>query len=131
MITMRKKLMFSAVTFMALAAAAPALADDKGGHQKLQFPVPAATYKQHVDARQAKMKEHIEKRIASLPADQQKEARAKMDAKIAAVNAEVAKAIADGTVTKEEAANVRAAGGHAGHGGHCDGKKGEKGEKKS
>lgn len=47
-----------------------------------------------------------------------------MDAKVAAVNAEVAKAIADGTVTADEAAKVRAAGG--GHGGHCDGKKGEK-----
>jgi hypothetical protein len=117
MMTMRKKLMFSAVTFMALAAAAPAFADDKGGHQKLQFPVPAATFKQHVEARQAKMKEHVEKKIASLPADQQKEARAKMDAKVAAVNAEVAKAIADGTVTKDEADKVRAAGG--GHGGHC------------
>ena len=117
MTTMRKKLMFSVVTFMALAAAAPAFADDKAGHQKLQFPVPAATYKQHVDARQAKMKEHMEKKIASLPAAEQKEARAKMDAKVAAVNAEVAKAIADGTVTKEEAEKVRAAGG--GHGGHC------------
>jgi hypothetical protein len=117
MTTMRKKLMFSAVTFMALAAAAPAFADDKGGHQKLQFPVPAATYKQHVDAKQAKIKEHMEKKIASLPAAEQKDARAKMDAKLAAMNAEVAKAIADGTVTKEEADKVRAAGG--GHGGHC------------
>ena len=117
--------MFSVVTFMALAAAAPAFADEgKTGHQKLQFPVPAATFKQHVDARQAKMKEHMEKKIASLPAAEQKDARAKMDAKVAAVNAEVAKAIADGTVTADEAAKVRAAGG--GHGGHCDGKKGEK-----
>lgn len=107
--------MFSAVTFMALAVAAPAFADDKGGHQKLAFPVPAATYKQHVEQRQAKMKEHMEKKIASMPAAEQKEARAKMDAKVAAVNAEVAKVIADGTVTKEEADKVRAAGG--GHGG--------------
>jgi hypothetical protein len=125
MTTMRKKLMFSVVTFMALAAAAPAFADDnKTSHQKLQFPVPAATFKQHVEQRQAKMKEHMEKKIASLPADKQKEVRAKMDAKVAAVNSEVAKAIADGTVTKDEADKVRAAGG--GHGGHCDGKKSEK-----
>lgn len=122
---MRKKIMFSAVTFMALAAAAPAFADDKGGHRKLEFPVPAATYKQHVEQRQTKMKDHMEKKIASLPADQQKEARAKMDAKVAAVNAEVAKAIADGTVTKDEADKVRAAGGGHHGGGHC-----EKGEKK-
>jgi hypothetical protein len=119
MTTMGKKLMFAGVTFMALAAAAPAFADDKG-HQKLAFPVPAATFKQHVDARQAKMKEHMEKKIASLPADKQKDVRAKMDAKVAAVNAEVAKAIADGSVTKEEADRVRAAGGgHGAHGGHC------------
>jgi hypothetical protein len=126
MTTMRKKIMFSAVTFMALAAAAPAFADDKGGagHQKLQFPVPAATFKQHVDAKQAKIKEHMEKKIAAMPPSEQKDARAKMDAKFAAMNAEVAKAIADGTVTKEEADKVRAAGG--GHGGHCDGKKGDK-----
>jgi hypothetical protein len=125
MTTMRKKLMFSMVTFMTLAAAAPAFADDKG-HDQAQFPMPAAQFKQHVEQRQAKMKEHFEKKIASLPTDKQKEARARMDAKVAAVNAEVAKAIADGTVTKDEAAAVRAAGGGGGHGGHCEGKKGEK-----
>lgn len=38
------------------------------------------------------------------------------------MNAEVAKAIADGTVTKEEAEAVRAAGPQRGGGGHCDGK---------
>jgi len=120
MTTMGKKLMFSLVAFATLAVAAPAFADGKGGHDKLQFPVPAATFKQHVDARQAKMKEHMEKKIASLPADKQKEARAKMDAKVAAVNAEVAKAVADGTVTKDDADKVRAAGGgHGGHGRHC------------
>src|SRR5262245_3398974 len=123
MTTMRKTLMFSMVTLLALAAAAPAFADDKGG-DKAQFPMPAAQFKQRVEQRQAKMKEHFEKNISSLPKDTQKEARARMDAKVAAVNAEVAKAIADGTVTKDEAAAVRAAGG--GHGGHCGAKKGEK-----
>jgi hypothetical protein len=39
------------------------------------------------------------------------------------VNAEVAKAIADGTVTQDEAKAVRAASPRGGHGGgHCDGK---------
>ena len=47
--------------------------------------------------------------------------RASFDAATAKVNAEVAKAIADGTVTKEEAQAVRSAGPHRG-GDHCEGK---------
>jgi len=43
MTTMGKKLMFSLVAFATLAVAAPAFADGKGDHDKLQFPVPAAT----------------------------------------------------------------------------------------
>ncbi len=117
---MRSKIIVSAVTFMALAAAAPAFADDKAPDRHPSFPMPAATFKQHIDAKQAKMRQHAEKRIAQLPADQQKDARAKLDAKLAAMNAEVAKAIADGTVTKNEAHAVRAAGGHEKGGGACD-----------
>lgn len=123
---MRSKIIVSAVTFMALAAAAPAFADDKAPDHRPSFPMPAATFKQHIDAKQAKMREHAEKRIAQLPADQQKDARAKLDAKIVAMNAEVARAVADGTVTKNEAHAVRAAGGH---GERCDHHKGG-GEKK-
>ena len=92
---MRSKIIVSAVTFMALAAAAPAFADDEAPDRHPSFPMPAATFKQHIDAKQAKMRQHAEKRIAQLPADQQKDARAKLDAKLAAMNAEVAKAIAD------------------------------------
>lgn len=116
---LRSKIMMSAVALATLAAAAPAFADDEGPDQRPSFPMPAATFKQHIDAKQAKMREHAEKRISQLPADQAKDARAKLDAKLAAMNAEVAKAIADGTVTKEEAQAVRAAGGH-GKGGDCD-----------
>jgi hypothetical protein len=91
--------------------------------EKIGFPVPAATFKQHIDARMTKARQHMEERASKLPADQAKELRTKFDAGVAAMNAEVAKAIADGTVTKEEAQAVRAAGPRGGHGkGNCDGK---------
>lgn len=93
-------------------------AGEKGPH--MTFPVPAATFKQHVDARIAKARERMEERASKLPADRAKELRAKFEASVAAQNAEVAKAIADGTVTKEEAQAVRAAG-PRGHG-HYEGK---------
>lgn len=92
---------------------------DKG---KAHFPMPAAEFKAKVDARQAKARKHMEEKASALPADQAKELRARFDANIAKVNAEVAKAVADGTVTKEEAEAVRAAGPQRGGGGHCDGK---------
>lgn len=98
---------------------------EKGEH--IAFPIPAATFKQHVDERMAKARAHMEERASKLPADQAKELRARFEAGAAAMNAEVAKAVADGTVTKEEAQAVRAAGPHRGHGGHCEGKgKGKK-----
>jgi len=91
---------------------------EKGEH--VSFPIPAATFKQHFDARMQKAREHMEERATKLPADQAKELRAKFDASVVAVNAEVAKAIADGTVTKEEAQAIRAASPHRGGGaGHC------------
>ena len=116
--------------------AVPAFADpaqggaprgDRAEKDRIAFPVPAATFKQHVDTRMAKARAHMEERASKLPADQAKELRAKFEAGATAMNAEVAKAIADGTVTKEEAQAVRAAGPQRSHGGHCDGK--EKGKK--
>ena len=96
--------------------AAPALAHGKHGGQA-NFPMPAAAFKQKVEARQAKAREHMEKRASALPADQAKELRAKFDAGVAKINAEVTKATADGTVTKDEAAAVRQAAREI-HGGH-------------
>lgn len=100
--------------------AAPAFAQGEhdGGHAS--FPMPAATFKQHVDARMAKARQHMEARASKLPADEAKELRAKFDATAANVDAEVAKAVADGTVTKDEARAVRAVTPH--HRGHeaCD-----------
>jgi dihydroxyacid dehydratase/phosphogluconate dehydratase len=85
------------------------------------FPVPAATFKQHVDARVVKARAHMEARASKLSADQAKELRTKFEAGVVTQNAEVAKAIADGTVTKDEAKAVRAAGPRGGHG-SCEGK---------
>jgi hypothetical protein len=135
----RKDIMRSKIIAIGLALgtliAVPAFADPAQGGargdraekgERLSFPVPAATFQQHVDARMAKARAHMEERASKLPADQAKELRAKFEAGAAAMQAEVAKAVADGTVTKEEAQAVRAAGPHRGHGG-CDGK--DKGKK--
>ena len=101
---MRSKIV-SAVVFAALAlVSVPAFAK---GDAKASFPMPAAEFKAKVDARAAKAKQRMEARAATLPADQAKELRAKFDAGTAQINQEVAKAIADGTVTTEEAQKVR------------------------
>jgi hypothetical protein len=98
---------------------------DKGGKH---FPMPAADFKAKVDKRQVKARARMEEEAAKLPADQAKELRAKFDATVQKVNAEVAKAIADGTVTKDEAKAVRAVSPH--HGKHARHGKGGKGGKK-
>ena len=87
------------------------------------FPMPAAEFKAKVDKRQAKARQHMEERASQLPANEAKELRAKFEETIKKVNVEVAKAVADGTVTKEEAKAVRAVSPH--HGKHArHGKKG-------
>jgi hypothetical protein len=97
-------------------------ADEQG---KPHFPMPAAEFQAKVNARQAKARAHMEAKAETLPADQATALRARFDANIQKVNAEVAKAVADGTVTKEEAQAVRAASPH--HGKHArHGKKGGK-----
>jgi hypothetical protein len=87
---------------------------DKGAKH---FPMPAAEFQAKVNARQTKGRARMEEKAAQLPADHAKELRARFDATVAKVNAEVAKAVADGTVTKEEAQAVRAASPH--HGKHA------------
>jgi hypothetical protein len=97
--------MFGAVlALVTVFAAAPAMA---GEHEKANYPMPAAAFKQKVDGKQAKAREHMEKRAAKLAPEQAKELRAKFDAGTAKINAEVDKVTADGTVTKEEAGAVR------------------------
>jgi hypothetical protein len=92
---------------------------EQGDQGKKHFPMPASEFKAKVDKRQAKARQHMEDRAAKLPANEAKELRAKFDATVQKVNAEVAKAVADGTVTKEEAQAVRAANPHAHHGKHA------------
>ena len=89
----------------------------EGEKNEKHFPMPAAEFKAKIDARMAKARKHMEEKAATLPADQAKELRARFEASAQKVNAEVAKAVADGTVTKEEASAVRAANPH--HGKHA------------
>jgi hypothetical protein len=108
------------------------------GDKDQQFPMKGSDFKAKVDGRLAKARERMEKRVAKLDAEKAKETRAKFDAGAAKVNAEVGKAIADGTVTQEEAKSVHHAmremhpnkGKHARH--HRGEKKdgGARGEKK-
>lgn len=122
---------FLAVSLASVSAfAAPADAAPQKAHraegEKAKFPMPAAQFKQRIDTRMVKAKQRMEERASKLSADQAKELRAKFDARSAAVNQEVTKAIADGTVTKDEAHAVRKAMGKHGH----HGPKGEKRAKK-
>ena len=90
-----------------------------GDKPRAHFPMPAAEFKAKVASHQAKARKHMEEKASALPADQAKELRARFEATQQKVNAEVAKAVADGTVTKEEAKAVRAANPHAHHGKHA------------
>jgi hypothetical protein len=76
---------------------------------KAQFPMPAAEFQARVAKRAEKVRARVEEHIANqnLPADKAAAVRAKMAAAQAAINQEVAKVVADGTVTKEEAKQVR------------------------
>lgn len=112
---------FALALGLVTAFAVPAFADGNGKH----FPMPAAEFKAKVDARMSKARTRMEEKAKGLPADQAKELRDRFNASAAKVNTEVSKAVADGTVTKDEAKAVRAASGH--HGKHArHGKKAKK-----
>ena len=120
---MRSTIMAAVLAISTLFAAAPAMAEEtgaKGGHAS--FPMPAAAFQQKVTARQTKAREHMEKRASKLSADEAKAVRAKFDAGVVKVNAEVAKATADGTVTKDEAKAVKQIAKELRVGGHKGGK---------
>jgi hypothetical protein len=102
---MRSKMIIGTVLALATLFAVPAMANEKGEHAS--FPMPAATFQAKVNEREAKAREHMEKRASELPADQAAALRARFDAGEAKINAQVAKVTADGTVTKEEAQEVR------------------------
>jgi tellurite resistance protein len=75
--------------------------------QHAQYPMPAAAFKQHVDAKIARKRSHMESRASKMTAERAKELRARFDAGVARVRQEVAVATADGTVTADEAKKVR------------------------
>ena len=111
-----------ALPVIAHAEARPVAA--KEGKEAKKFPMPAAEFKKHVDARIAKVKARVERHIEKkqVPAEKAKEIREKMAAGIAKVNKVVEKVTADGTVSKEEAKEVHDAM-RALHGGHKKEKK--------
>jgi hypothetical protein len=106
-------LFFSAAALLTLAPAASAAdkKEEKSEHGKhhAKFPMPAAEFKKHSDERLAKwagkLEEHIKRK--NMPEAEAKAARARFAELSAKVNAAVTKAGADGTVTHEEAKEVR------------------------
>jgi hypothetical protein len=91
---------------------APAARKDEGkqgGKHEKHFPVDAAKFEKHVDKRIAKQREHMEKAMAehNVPEAKRAERRKQFDDGAAKVRAEVKRVGADGTVTKEEAQQVR------------------------
>ncbi|MEO8798749.1 MAG: hypothetical protein ABI551_12755 [Polyangiaceae bacterium] len=106
------KLMTALVTLsLATALAMPAFAD--GNHHKASFPMAAAEFNQHVEARLTKRQAKLENRIKekNVAADKANEMRAKLNERAAKTRAAAADAEKDGTVTIDEAKAVRAAGG--------------------
>ena len=97
-------------------AASPAFAGEGHGRAEhhaeadKKFPMPAAEYQQHVAARQEKARARMEEHIAKekLAEDKANEIRARFAAGIVKINEKVAAVCADGTVTLEEAKEVRA-----------------------
>ena len=79
------------------------------GKNKDAFPMPAAAFKAKVEKRITKAREHMTEHFKknNVAADKQKEILAKFDAGATKVRAAADKAGSDGTVTKEEAEQVR------------------------
>ena len=103
---MKTTLIAALALALTTAIAVPALA-----HENPQdFPMPAATFQRHVERRLVHARARMEERIAenNLTDAQAKEFRAHFDTVAASVAVEVRKAVADGTVTLDEARAVRA-----------------------
>ena len=104
---------FTVVASLAAILAVPTFASVASAHEHAEkkFPIPAAEFKAHVDARLAKARARMDAHIAKdrVSADKANEIRARFDAGAAKVQAEVTKATADGVVTKDEAKAVREA----------------------
>lgn len=105
---------------LALSIATLALPALAHGDRAGAFPMKAADFHQQVEARLAKRKAHVEKRIVDqkLDAAKAKDVRDRFEARAQKVRAAAGEAEKDGVVTAEEARTVRAAGGHGRHRGH-------------
>lgn len=111
---MRRGVKLVLVTLLATVAlaAAPALAQPRPllpppvKPSKATFPMPADQFQERIDARIAKAREKLERVTAKMPEGRARQVRARFDSVVAVVNAQVAKAVADGTVTKAEAERV-------------------------
>jgi len=88
-----------------LLASVPAFA-------KASYPMKAAEFQKHVDARIARARTQLEEHIKKqgMNEEKAKAARARLDERIAKIEAAAKIAEADGTVTAEEAQTVRDAG---------------------
>jgi pyruvate kinase len=105
----------AALVILASVVVVPAVAfaDDPppdGTHEaEHKFPMAATEFRAHIAARierhRSKMEEHIAAR--QLPKERADEVRARFAAGVAQINAKVDAACADGTVTREEAMQVR------------------------
>ncbi len=89
------------------------------GHR--HFPMPAADFKAKVDRHRARARARMEEEAGKASADEAKALRSTFEANAQKVDAEVAKAVADGTVTKDEAKAVRAVSPHHGRHAHARG----------
>ena len=114
-----------AALLMSISVFTMAFTASAKGHGDHKFPMPAAEFKAKHDAHAAKGRARMEERIKSknLSAEQAKAMRERFQARAAKVSQVVSKVVADGTVTKDEAKEVRAVA-HEGRGhGKRDAKK--------
>jgi hypothetical protein len=103
--------LLAAVTLATPSFAAPQAGAAQTAHARRHgsYPMAAPAFKQHVDAKIAKARTAMEARAQKATTEEAKQIRAQFDAAVARVNQEVNAAIADGTVTAEEAQKVRGA----------------------
>ena len=102
-----------AVVFALSAVPMTAFAGDKAPVTEVKkapkFPMTAESFNKRIETRITKIREHLSEKLAkrNVPEAKQAEIKKAFEAKAAALRAAAAKAGADGTVTKEEAKDVR------------------------
>lgn len=115
-----KRIVTALALALATVVAVPAFAGEHGaadGNGAAAFPMKADAFQQKVEARIARVKAKVEKRIVDkkLDAAKAKEVRDRVDARVQKIRAAAADAEKDGVVTKDEAHAVHKAGGHGRH----------------